>query len=71
MSRRTELSQRHKQHERYELVEPEGKDGTCVIRDAAGRTARVKASWLETEGTACWPDSVRKAIHVKASEWEG
>jgi hypothetical protein len=24
-----------------------------------------------TEGTACWPDSVRKAIHVKASEWEG
>ena len=70
MSRRTEMSQRHKQHERYELADPAGKDGTCVIRDAAGRTARVKADWLETEGTACWPRSVRAAIHVQSAAWE-
>ena len=71
MSRRTELSLRHAKHVRYALVEPRGEDGTCVIRNASGKTARVKASWLDVEGDECWPGSLRKAIHVMAAGWEG
>ena len=69
MSRRTDISLRHAQHEHYTLVEPAGADGFCVVRDANGKTASVKARWLDFNGTDCWPGSLRKSIHIKSAEW--
>ena len=69
MSARTDMSLRHAPTERYELVRHAGADGRCLIRDAAGKTASVKAAWLVFEGGTCWPGGWRKAQHVKNAEW--
>ena len=68
MSQRTLISLRHVKHDHYTLVEP-AVGGFCVIRSAEGKTARVKADWLDFEGTDCWPGSWRKSMHIKSAEW--
>lgn len=68
MKTRKELSLRHAARDQYRLIEQTA-DGMCVIEDAAGRRARVKAEWLDVDGQVCVAGSFRKAQHVAAAEW--
>lgn len=68
MSIRKEISLRHGKHDQYKLVAQEA-TGMCVIEDATGRRARVKAEWLDIDGSVCWAGGFRKALHIKNAVW--